>query len=226
MRMRRQRFCSILFHSVSWAFVAVLATCFQANAAVMKAGVARANITSAAGVQMWDYFNRLKRAEGTIDPLYARVLVLEAGDSRLAYVDLDLGRTFGPASIERLRRAAKQDGINDLIVQAVHMHAEPVIIDHYPSGTPAWQTAVLAKIEDAIREAHDHAVAVRLGAGYRKAYIGYNRRRINPDGMLTMIWNNSTRVPTWPVDPTVAVLRIDRMDGQLPPSWRTMCVIL
>jgi len=136
------------------------------------------------------------------------------GDRRLAYVDLDLGRTFGPASLERLRDAAKQSGIGYLIVQATHTHAGPVVMDHYPSGTPAWETAALGKIEHAIQQADEHAVPVRLGVGYGQAYIGYNRRRVNPDGTVTMVWNNSARVPTWPVDPTVAVLRIDRMDGQ------------
>ncbi len=193
----------------------LLLFCLPGNAAVMKAGVAKVDITPPVGVQMWGYFNRLKGAEGTIDPLYARVLVLEAGDQRLAYVDLDLGRTFGPASIERLRQAAKQSsGINCLIVQATHTHAGPVVMDVYPSGTPAWETSALDKIEQAIQQAHEHAVPVRLGTGYGKAYIGYNRRRLNPDGTVTMVWNNSARVATWPVDPTVSIMRIDQMDGQ------------
>jgi neutral ceramidase len=189
--------------------------CRRASAAALMAGVAKVDITPPVGTQMWGYFNRLKGAEGTIDPLYARVLVLEAGGQRLAYVDLDLGRTFGPASLDRLRAVAKQSsGIDDLIVQATHTHAGPVVMDVYPSGTPAWETAALNKIEKAIREAQEHAVPVRIGTGYGKAYIGYNRRRLNPDGTVTMLWNNSARVPTWPVDPTVAVLRIDKMDGE------------
>lgn len=201
-------------HFVLWALLLPLFV-LPGKAAVMKAGVSRVDITPPAGVQMWGYFNRLKGAEGVIDPLYARVLVLEAGEQRLAYVDLDLGRTFGPASIERLRQVArKSSGINCLIVQATHTHAGPVVMDVYPSGTPAWETSALEKIGQAIRDAHDHAFPARLGTGYGKAYIGYNRRRLNPDGTVTMVWNNSARVPTWPVDPTISVLRIDHMDGQ------------
>lgn len=184
------------------------------NAAVMKAGVAKVDITPPKGVRMWGYFNRLKGAEGTIDPLYARVLVLEAGDQRLAYVDLDLGRTFNEKELAQLRQAAKQSsGIDDLIVQAIHTHAGPVLMDYYPSGPPAWETADLGKIEQAIHQAQESAVPARLGVGYGRAYIGYNRWRANPDGKVTMIWNNAAQAPTAPVDPTVAVLRIDRMDG-------------
>jgi hypothetical protein len=77
-------------------------------------------------------------AEGMIDSLYAHVLVLAAQCKRLAYVDLDLGRTFGPSSLEHLRTVAKRDsGIDYLIVQAIHTHAGPVILDEYPSGPSA-----------------------------------------------------------------------------------------
>jgi neutral ceramidase len=193
----------------------MLFPCLRAEADDMKAGVAKVDITPPLGVQMWGYFDRLKGAEGTLDPLYARVLVLTVADKRLAYVDLDLGRTFGPASLERLRQAATQnDGINFLIVQATHTHAGPVILDEYPAATPAWETADLGKIEQAIHEAEQKAVPVRLGVGYGQANIGYNRRRVNPDGTVTMIWANSTKAATRPVDPTIALLRIDRMDGQ------------
>jgi neutral ceramidase len=180
----------------------------------MKAGVAKVDITPPLGTRMWGYFNRVKGAEGVLDPLFARVLVLESGGKKLAYVDLDLGRTFGPASLDRLRQTTKQDGIDYLIVQATHTHAGPVIMDVYPSGTPAWETADLGKIEQAVHEAQQHTVPVRLGTGYGLAYIGYNRVRVNSSGPVTMIWENPSKAPTSPVDPTIGVLRIDQMDGQ------------
>jgi neutral ceramidase len=210
-----QEFRSIRNHLALLAVLLMVGFCVRANAADMKAGVAKVDITPPLGTKMWGYFNRLKGAEGILDPLYARVLVLEAGDTRLAYVDLDLGRTFGPASLDRLRAAVKQSsGIDDLIVQAIHTHAGPVILDAYPSGPPAWETADLEKIEKAIHDAEESAVPVRLGVGYGEAYIGYNRRQLNPDGTVTMLWSNPTKIPTGPVDPTIAILRIDQMDGQ------------
>ena len=181
---------------------------------VMEAGVARADITPPPGVQMWGYFDRLSPAQGTIDPLYARVLVLEVGDQRMALVDLDLGRTFGPESLQQLRDAVRQScGIHWLLVDAIHTHAGPVIMDQYSTGPPAWEKTALSRIEQAIQKASEQAVPVRLGTGYGVAYIGYNRRRVNTDGTVTMLWNNTARVPTAPVDPVVTVLRVDRMDG-------------
>jgi len=187
-----------------------------ASAAALKAGVEKVEITPPPGVLMWGYFDRRTPAQSTLDPLYARVLVLELGETRVALVALDLGRTFGPASLERLRQAvAKSSGVTNLLVVASHTHAGPVILDDYPGGeAPAWETADLEKIERAIDGAHQHAVDARLGTGHGIAYIGYNRRRVNPDGTVTMFWTNPTQVPTSPVDPTVSVLRVDTVDGK------------
>jgi neutral ceramidase len=195
--------------------VLALALSLSGNASDMKAAVEKVDITPPVGTRMWGYFDRLDGAQGVLDPLYARILVLEAGHSRLAYVDLDLGRTFGPASLEFLRKTIKQNsGIDGLIVQATHTHTGPVLMDEYPNGPPAWETEDLKRIERAIHDAAERAIPVRLGVGYGAAYIGYNRRHVDADGSISMLWSNSTRAPTYPVDPLVAVLRIDRMDGE------------
>jgi hypothetical protein len=168
---------------------------------------------------MYGYFDRIednRLATGTLDPLYARILVLEAGDERVALVTLDLGRTFGLSSLATLGQAVKQrGGITGLIVTASHTHAGPNILDEYPGKRPPpWEAAALAKIEDGVAQACQRLVAVRIGTGYGSVFIGYNRRRVNSDGTVEMLWTNPTRVPTAPVDPTVSVLRIDTVDGR------------
>jgi neutral ceramidase len=203
------------FSQLCAILVLLLASGLSAQTAEMKAGVAKVDITPPLGTRMWGYFDRVKGATGVLDPLYARVLVLEAGGKRLAYVDLDLGRTFGPASLDRLRETARQDSqIDDLIVQATHTHAGPIIMDAYPNGPPAWEADDLQRISAAIHDAAEHLVPVRLGVGYGAAYIGYNRRHVDPDGAISMLWSNATQAPTYPVDPLFEVLRIDQMDGQ------------
>ena len=198
------------------AWLAGLALAASAQAAGLKAGVAKVEITPPLGEKMWGYAARKDPAKGVLDPLYARVLVLEAGEKKLGLVVLDLGRTFGPAQIERLRVSARQaSGISYLLVQATHTHSGPVILDEYAeNAVPAWETAALEKIAKAIDEATNHTVEARLGTGRGIAYIGYNRIRVNPDGTVTMFWRNETRVPTAPVDPTVSVLRVDTAEGK------------
>lgn len=181
--------------------------------AALSAGVAKVEITPPSGVQMWGYSNRKGPASGTLDALYARVLVLEAGDKRLALVTVDLGRPFGPASLEWLRNATRNDA-SYLIVAATHTHSGPVIADYYAQGRPEWETSALEKIAKAIRDARSRLSEAQIGTGYGFALIGHNRLRMNPDGTVTWFERNLTKVPTAPVDGTVSVLRIDTRAGQ------------
>jgi hypothetical protein len=186
--------------------------------AALRAGVARVDITPPVGEQMWGFEDRHQPATGTLDPLYARVLVLEAGPEsaprRLAVVTVDLGRSFGPGSLARLREAAKRSsGIACLLVVASHTHSAPVIRDEYRDAPPAWERAALDKIGRAIAEAAAALQPARIGVGTGAVYIGHNRLRVNPDGTVSWFERNQTRIPTAPVDPTVTVLRIDRADG-------------
>lgn len=181
--------------------------------AALRAGVAKVDITPPAGLPMWGY--TLRDSTGTLDPLYARVLVLEVGEKRLALVALDLGRCFGHDSLERLRAAVqKSSGISYVLAVASHTHSAPVVQDTYRNGTPAWERADLEKIAKAIDDAHQRACEARLGTGYGVAYIGHNRHRANPNGTVTWFEHNPTQIPTAPVDPTVAVLRVDTADGR------------
>lgn len=188
----------------------------ESAGAALKAGVAKVDITPPAGQRMWGYAARKGPAEGVLDPLWARVLVLEAGEKRLALVALDLGRPFGPASLARLRESVnKSSGISYVLVAASHTHSGPVIKDEYPPGsTPLWESIAVEKIAQAIDTAHERAEPARLGTGYGTAYVAHNRRRVNPDGTITWFDRNLTRVPTSPVDPTVSVLRVDASKGR------------
>lgn len=182
--------------------------------ATFEAGVAKVDITPPPGLPMYGYFSRTQLSTGTLDPLYARVLVLKAGDSCLALVTLDLGRTFGPASLARLReQVAKRSGVSWLFITASHTHAGPNIQDEH-AQTPAWEAAMLDKIAQAVDDAQRQAVEARIGTGRGRVDIGYNRRRVNPDGTVTMLWQNPTKAPAAPVDPTVSVMRLDTANGK------------
>lgn len=187
-------------------------------AADMLAGAAQIDITPPVGLPMYGFFNRITKhqvASGTLDPLYARVLVLQADGKRLALVTLDLGRVFNDAWLERLRSAARMEShIDALVVAASHTHSGPNILDVYPDGRPpSWEDTVLEKISAEIHEVMLRMEPVRLGTGFGNADIGYNRRRVNPDGSVTMLWQNPERVPNGPMDTTVGVIRVDRENG-------------
>jgi neutral/alkaline ceramidase-like enzyme len=184
-------------------------------AAGLRAGVARADITPPAGLPMYGYMDRTEPATGTLDPLEARVLVLEAGKEKLALITLDLGRDFGPASMANLEEAIRRStGISHFFINASHTHSGPNILDVYPPDqTPAWETAALDEITRAVAEANARLEDVRLGVGRGRVYIGYNRRVVQTDGTVTMLWTNPGHEATSPLDPTVTVLRLDHADG-------------
>jgi neutral ceramidase len=184
------------------ALTLILALSFSASApaAPLLAGVASVDITPPPGLPMYGYFPRIKNNQlstGTLDPLYARVLVLAAGQKRLTLVTLDLGRTFGKASLDQIQQHVSGEyGISFLVVTASHTHSGPNILDEYPPGqTPAWETTDLLKIEAAVGEASRHLARVRIGVGYGSVNIGYNRRVVNPDGTVTMLWTDPTKIP-------------------------------
>ena len=184
------------------------------HAATLRAGAHKVDITPPPGELMWGYEDRLKPATGMLDPLYARVLVLESGGKRLALVTLDLGRCFGAASLNQLRESVKRSsGISCLLVTASHTHSAPVVQDEYKNGPPVWERAALDNIGRAIQETATGMVDARIGTGTGVAYIGHNRLRVNADGSVSWFERNVTRIPTAPVDPTVSVIRVDKMDG-------------
>jgi neutral ceramidase len=182
--------------------------------ATFKAAVAKADITPPPGQPMYGFFDRIKDnrlATGTLDPLFARILVLEVGERRLALITLDLGRTFNESELATLRHRLKVSAdISFLIVTASHTHSGPNVLDEYPGNrAPTWETDALDRIANAVDQASRHLVDAQIGTGRGTAYIGYNRRQVRPDGEVTMLWSNPEKQPTAPLDPSVWVMRID-----------------
>ena len=83
----------------------------------LRAGVAKVDITPAPGKYMLGSGTTL--ATGAHDPLYARILVLEVEQTRLALVTVDLCRVFQAPLMERLRQQAKESsGISFVLMVA------------------------------------------------------------------------------------------------------------
>jgi len=180
----------------------------------LRAGVARTDITPPPGVELWGYSNRAGPATSTLDPLYARVLVLDDGRQSVALITLDLGRSFGPPQIARVReRVRREHHVNEVMFIASHTHSGPVIEDSYDDGPPEWERRALDRIADAIGEAHTRLVPARIGVALGQVVIGHNRRVVQTDGSVKMLWRNSTGQQSGMIDPTVGVIRVDDAQG-------------
>jgi hypothetical protein len=183
------------------------------NAQGFKAGVAKVDVTPPPGVELWGYGDRTGPATGTLDPLYARVLLLDDGRHSAAVVTLDLGRSFGQPQMKLVRERVRQlYNVGEVMFIASHTHSGPVIDEDYEQ-LPGWEQKALEKIVLAIGEARRDLTEARIGVGYGYVILGHNRRYLQSDGKVKMLWRNSTGQPTGVIDPAVGVIRIDGRQG-------------
>jgi neutral ceramidase len=176
------------------------------HAAEFRAGVAKADLDPPTGLPMAGY--GVRYSTGTLDPLEARVLALSDGTRTIAFVTLDLCFPFDPPVMDEIRRAVR-GSVDEVVFHASHTHSGPT----YSEAPEAAKHAV-PRVAGAIESASRSMVAARIGNGWGQIYLGFNRRYLLPDGSVQMFWRNETKVSTtFPVDPTVGVIRIDRRDG-------------
>ncbi len=183
----------------------------QSQPLLFKAGSARQDITPREGVPMWGYGARHDAlSQGTLDPLYADALVIQAGDKKLAIVGLDLGRSPAEGSLQRIRQRIKTEaGIEHSLIAGSHTHHAPVLelTDAPSKGKGRFDAALryYKEMEDsivaAIVEADRRLAPARIAIGSVQLE-GFNR-------------NRHTRLPSKPVDRELAVMRFDDPNGKM-----------
>src|SRR4051794_11819953 len=190
----------------------------------LRAGGARVTVTPPFGLPMIGFAGR-GPARGTPDDLTATALVLEgpqpqlrgdapgAGISRLAIIACDL--LFLRA--EEVRAVCEAiAGLTDVppdqvVIACSHTHygplTEPDRDEQAPQVEP-YLANLVHQLAGAVAMARARAVPCRLSFGQGEVSIGINRRERTADGQIILGQN-----PLGPVDPRVAVLRIDGVDG-------------
>lgn len=184
----------------------------------LAAGAARAVITPPVGGPMSGFAGR-PDATGTHDDLIATAVVLRNRDEvrgGIAIVCCDL-LFLARSQVDRIRRAINvATGIaeTDVIISTSHNHYGPVVDDRgetivsssAPQTTPYLENLanVLAGV---VLEASMRVRPAILSTGVGSAALGINRRERTPDGII--LGNN----PDGPINPRVAVLRVDGTDG-------------
>jgi neutral ceramidase len=176
---------------------------------VFKVGFAKRDITPQGATPMWGYGDRHGMlSQGTLDPLQGKVVVIVAGNERLAIVGMDLGRGPTTAMMEQIRKAvAEKAGVGHVMIAGSHTHHGPVIelTDREGFGKGRFDDAVTyAKwlpelLVEAIVEAKNNAVPARIGVA--KIDLQLNR-------------NRHTKRALRPTDPMLAVIRFDDAAGR------------
>jgi neutral ceramidase len=170
-----------------------------------EVGFGERDITPPAGLPMWGYGARHDMlSQGALDPLFAKAVVIRAGNDKLAIVGLDMGRGPTQPIMETIRHAIVERGlIANVMISGSHTHHGPVIelTDRKGYGKGKFDAAVAYSnrlpelIVEAILEADRNAKQARIGINSR-VDLNLNRNR------------QSKRIPK-ATDPMLAVIRFD-----------------
>jgi len=201
----RLRVFSIISYSLFFSLLTI-----SINAQTLKAGSARRDITPREPVPMWGYGSRHDAlSEGTLDPLYADALVMQAGDKKLAIVGLDLGRSPAEASLQRIRQQIKTAaGIEYSFIAGSHTHHAPVLelTDEPRKGQGRFDAALRY-----YKQMEEGIVAAILEADKKLEPVGMAVGSIQLDGFNR---NRHTKLPSKPSDRELALIRFDNASGK------------
>ncbi|MBL7189943.1 MAG: neutral/alkaline non-lysosomal ceramidase N-terminal domain-containing protein [Phycisphaerae bacterium] len=185
------------------------------TARALQIGVATVDITPPLGMPMRGYASRKELSNGIWDPLCAKSIVLDDGNNCTSFVVLDL---IGPPPkdvCERIRQKAEDElQVSTVLFLAVHTHAGPDLKPDLPSKENPWLPTLEKNIYDVINIAASSKSPVTVEIGHGSADISYDRRVVNPDGTVKMLWSNPDRRENTPVDQTVGVVGFKGMDGR------------
>lgn len=176
-------------------------------AAPFRAGFAACDVTPEDPVPMWGYGARHDvLSKGVRDRLSARVVVVQAGETKVAILGMDLGRGPTTAMMAEIRRTLAPRRFAGLLLCGSHTHHGPVIelTDALGRGRGKFDAAVAyardlpGKLAAAIAEADDRREPVQIRAAAKDVPLNRNR--------------HSKRSPR-STDPRLTVVRFDRPDG-------------
>jgi len=192
-----------------FGLAAILVQPARTQETVLRAGVARRDITPKEPVPMWGYAARKDAlSTGTLDPLTATALVLDAGGTKLAIVGLDLGRSPNEQSLQRIRDRIAAAGVAYSLITGSHTHHAPVLelTDADGRGRGRFDAAIRynvmleTAIVEAVLEANARLTSARIATSM-DPIEGFNR-------------NRHSKLPDAPVDRTLGVLRLDDDRGR------------
>ena len=188
-----------------------------APAEVLRAGLARADITPTQAVTLAGYASRKDLSQGVHDPLSARVVAFEQEGRRLVLVALDsIGFYDGTATPLRqaiLDTCRLQPG--ELLLAATHSHSSPGLTLEPGKGHPnnlAYTQTLPGRLIELVREALARLEPVRLTAGTGSSPVGVNRREPVRDASGS-VKIKLGRNPAKLTDREVQVVKITRAEG-------------
>jgi len=175
-------------------------------------GTGRCTITPPLGTPLYGYSNR-REAVSVNDDLHVTVAAVGYGKASAALVNDDLCSVPATLAAELQGIISEKTGISrdHIILSCTHTHSGPCL-----TTIPGWGDADTDYIEnkfipatlEALQEAIERVVPVRMGVGTTQSDVGINRRELNRAGEVLLGQN-----PYGLYDPTMTVLSFIAEDG-------------
>ena len=192
-----------------------------AAATPCKAGFAETEITPPIGTHKIGVLRDIV-SETVLDPLFARVCVIENADERIAFIQLDTLCVRWSQAAEIRHRVEEQYGFagGHVMVAATHNHAGPPVANLGDvERDDGYVDTMLARVVAAFGEALANRRAAEIGFGSCFEFnVAYNRRVVLRDG--TVRTHGSFDDPDalfleGPIDPELAVLAVRDKQGEM-----------
>lgn len=201
--------------------------------ASLLAGAAQVDITPPAGTHVSGSVGAFRPAQSIVDRLYAKAVVLEQGDHRLALVGLDV-TIITEEWTAAIREGAQRLGLapEAVMVHATQTHTAPGVgyfmldpdfpplpeeLEWLKGGQRVYSQFVAQAAVQALEEALASRQPVQIAAGSAvRDGLAFNRRAVMRDGTVSMPFPYSglqhplgltdVRYPEGPSDPEVGVV--------------------
>ncbi len=209
---------------------------------ILKAGIARTDITPTEGLLMggYDMTFRPGKSDGTYGSIYTRVLVFDDNARQIVFIEVDIV-SFPDKDYLSIRESISAETgipVENIQLGCVHNHAAP-----YPdekNNDSDWYKNLKKSLITTVKDAIADLEPVKIGGETGKSTIGINRRKRMSDTLsyLTFDENNRSQSygkyktdkpvlirkmdgvyrlganPKGPIDSEVGIMRIDNLSGQ------------
>lgn len=185
---------------------------------ILRAGIAKVDITPQKRVKLSGYASRTGYSEGVHDPLSARVIVFENNGKRVVLVSTDL-IGFYDGTADYLRKAILEEfklEPSELFLCGTHTHSAPTPTIDKDKGEPnnlEYTETLKNKLIEAIRQASGNTSPVQIGVGTGYCPVGANRRELKLDGSGGSSIQLG-RNPYGTTDKEALVMKVAKPDGK------------
>lgn len=197
---------------------------------VFKAGAAVSNITPKVGTSINGNMQDVD-VRNVHDDTFAKSIVLDDGENRLAFVVSDLCMVYREQLDEAKQRAHEFTGIpiENMLMSATHTHSAGTACSVFQSDPdPEYLKFLSERIGDAVIRANENRAPARIGwgVGHEPSQVFNRRWKMKPGTVSTNPFggNDAVRMnpgvgnpdmlePAGPIDPEVPVIYIQSLEG-------------